>query len=192
MDRKKHVILVGMPGSGKSSLGFYLSKLMWRPFIDTDYYITVREKKSVAKIFADNGEDYFRELERQVLTEIVEREPAVISTGGGMPCFYNNMDIMNRFAATVYLELPPEKLFEHLKSNAERPLVKGKTGDELMDYINTALNSRKPYYEKACITVQVIDKTLVQLATEVYDRVAGLTVINSGHSENINSKNTES
>jgi shikimate kinase len=168
MNKKKHVILTGMPGSGKSSLGFILSKLMWIPFIDTDYYIIKKEKKSIADIFAGQGEDNFRKLEKQVLAEIIENEPSVISTGGGMPCFFDNMDIMNEFAITIYLEVTSENLFEHLKNDKKRPLVKGKTAEELMDYINTSMTQRKPYYEKADITVPAYGGTPVQLAMDLY------------------------
>ncbi|MDR2008925.1 MAG: shikimate kinase [Bacteroidales bacterium] len=173
MNRKKHVILVGMPGSGKSNMGFFLSKLMRMPFIDTDYYITVKEQKSIAKIFAEHGEDCFRKIEQQILLEIIEKDPSVIATGGGMPCFYNNMDIMNEFAVTVYLELTPEKLFEHLKTDTKRPLLKGKTGEELTDYINISLEQRKSFYEKADITIQAYDKTPAQLATELVKNISG-------------------
>jgi shikimate kinase len=170
-DNKKHVILMGMPGSGKSSLGFVLSKLMRLPFVDTDYYIIKKEQKSISDIFAKHDENYFRKLEKQILLEIVENEPSVIATGGGMPCFFDNMEIMNEFAVTVYLEVMPEKLFEHLKNDKKRPLVIGKTAGELMDYINTSLTQRKPYYEKADITVQVNDCTPIQLAIDLYKKI---------------------
>jgi shikimate kinase len=168
MNNKKHVILMGMPGSGKSSVGFILSKLMRLPFVDTDYYIIKKEKKTIQDIFAKQGEDIFRELEKQVLLEIVENKPSVISTGGGMPCFFNNIDVMNESAVTVYLEVSPEQLFEHLKNDKKRPLVKGKTSEELMDYINTSLGQRKPFYEKADITIQVGDDTPLNLAIDLH------------------------
>jgi shikimate kinase len=168
MNKKKHVIFVGMPGSGKSSLGYILSKLMWRPFIDTDYYIIKKEKKSISNIFAEQGEENFRELEKKILLEIIENAPSIISTGGGMPCFYNNMDIMNEFATTVYLDVSPENLFDHLKNDKNRPLVKGKTAQELMDYIQSTLEQRKLYYEKADIIIQVSNETQIQLATNLY------------------------
>ncbi|MDR2286287.1 MAG: AAA family ATPase [Prevotellaceae bacterium] len=173
MDKNKHVILVGMPGSGKSSLGFILAKLMKRPFVDTDYYIIKREKKSIAEIFDEQGEDNFRKLERQTLLKIIRHNPSVISTGGGMPCFYDNMDVMNEFAVTVYLEVTPEILFEHLKNNKKRPLVRDKTPEDLMDYINTSLEQRKQYYEKACISVQAYDITPTQLAMNLYKMING-------------------
>jgi shikimate kinase len=174
IDKKRHVILIGMPGSGKSSLGFILSQLMRLPFIDTDYYIAKKEQKTIADIFAEQGEDNFRELEKQVLHEIIENYPSVISTGGGMPCFFNNMDIMNESAITVYLEGTPEKLFEHLKNDKKRPLVRGKTAEELMNYINTSLTERKPYYEKADITIQAYKRTPVQLATDLYQYLSDI------------------
>jgi shikimate kinase len=172
MNNKKHVVLVGMPGSGKSKLGFFLSKLMWMPFVDTDYHISVKEKKSVVRIFEEYGEECFRKMEQQALSEIVERAPSIISTGGGMPCFYNNMDVMNGCAVTVYLEVAPERLFKHLKSGSKRPLVKGKSDKELMDYINVSLEQRKPYYEKADIRLQISGEMPAQLAAELYKRIS--------------------
>jgi shikimate kinase len=169
--KKKHIILTGMPGSGKSSLGFALAKLMQRPFIDTDYYILKKERKSISDIFAEHGENGFRKLEKQALREIVENNPSVISTGGGMPCFFDNLEIMNEYAVTVYIEAAPEQLFEHLKNDKKRPLVKDKNAEELMDYINTSLTQRKPYYEKADITIQAYDNTLVQLAINLYKKI---------------------
>ncbi|MDR1338709.1 MAG: shikimate kinase [Prevotellaceae bacterium] len=174
MNSKKHVILTGMPGSGKSSVGFYLSKLMQRPFIDTDHYISARENKSITQIFSEYGEDCFRGMERQALLEIIENRPSVISTGGGMPCFYDNMDVMNKAAITVYLETSPEKLFEYLKNDKKRPLVKDKTYEELMDYINDSLIQRKPYYEKADMRVRAHEKTSMQLAKELYETIEEL------------------
>jgi shikimate kinase len=168
MNSKKHVILMGMPGSGKSSLGFILSKLMGLPFVDTDYYIIKKEKQSIQDIFAKQGEDAFRELEKQALLEIVNNEPSVISTGGGMPCFFNNIDVMNESAVTVYLKIEPEQLFEHLKNDKKRPLVKGKTPEELMDYITTSLEQRKPFYEQAAVTISVGDDTPLKLAIELH------------------------
>jgi shikimate kinase len=171
MNTKRHVILTGMPGSGKSSLGFSLSKLMNLPFVDTDYYIIQKEKKTISDIFAEQGEDNFRKLEKQALLEIIEHPSSVISTGGGMPCFFNNIDIMNEFAVTVYLEVMPHKLFEHLKNDRKRPLIRGKTAEELMDYINTSMSQRRPYYEQADITIQAYGDTPVQLAMDLYKTI---------------------
>jgi shikimate kinase len=172
MDKKKHIILIGMPGSGKSSLGFHLSKLMGIPLIDTDNYIIAKEGRSISEIFDGQGEKAFRELEKQALAEIVKKEPSIISTGGGMPCFHDNMDIMNEFAVTVYLEITPEKLFKYLKTDRKRPLVKGKTSEELMLYIRISLENRRHYYEKADITVSALEGTPAQLAIELFNRIS--------------------
>jgi shikimate kinase len=174
MNSKKHVVLVGMPGSGKSSAGFALSKLMRLPFIDTDYYIIKREKKTIAEIFAEQGETNFRELEKQVLAEIIDSKPSIISTGGGMPCFHGNMELINEFAISVYLETSSQKLFEHLKNDKKRPLVAGKTTEELMAYINTSLEQRRPYYEKSDIKIQAYETPPVLLATNLYKMINSL------------------
>ncbi|MDR1169955.1 MAG: shikimate kinase [Prevotellaceae bacterium] len=172
MNGKKHVAIIGMPGSGKSTAGLILSKLMRLPFIDTDCYIIQREGKTVAEIFAKHGEARFRELEKQALLEIIEGEPAVISTGGGMPCFHSNMELINGFALSIYLEASPQKLFEHLKRDKKRPLVAGKTDGELRDYINTCLEQRRQYYEKADITVHVGDTPTALIAANLYDTIS--------------------
>jgi shikimate kinase len=166
-----------MPGCGKSSIGFRLSKLMELPFIDTDYYIAAKEGKSILEIFAEQGEEYFRKVERQVLLEIVENASSVISSGGGMPCFFDNIDVMNDAAVTVYLETTPLKLFEHLKNDKKRPLVANKPPEELMDYINSSYTLRRACYEKADITVQAYDKTPMQLAMKICKIINSLYTI---------------
>jgi shikimate kinase len=174
MSKKKHIVLVGMPGSGKSSTGFILAKLMWRPFVDTDYYIIKKQKKTIAELFAEQGEDSFRKMEKQVLAEIIANSPSVIATGGGLPCFHGNMDVINEFAVSVYLEASPEKLLERLKNGKKRPLLTGKTPEELANYLNTSLQQRKPYYEKANITVQAHEVTTTQLAMNLFDLIKSL------------------
>jgi shikimate kinase len=160
-----------MPGSGKSSLGLMLSKLMDLPFIDTDSQIVEKNGKSIVEIFHELGEKSFREFERQMLEEIIEQNDSVISVGGGMPCFLDNMDLMNANAVTVYLKLSSANLFQTLKNDSRRPLLQGKTQDELKEYIRSTLQQRSPYYEKADIHINSRAGSPAKLARLLYETV---------------------
>ena len=158
---KKHIILVGMPGSGKTTLGTSLSQSLNLPFVDTDALIVARMQKSVTEIFAEQGEAKFRKIERQILEEIIGYEASVIATGGGMPCFADNMNLMNDNAFTIYLDVPPDTLLNILLLDNSRPLLHGKTPDELKSYIHTLLETRKIYYEKADIRINPHSNVLI-------------------------------
>jgi len=166
---REHVVLVGMPGSGKSTLGFHVSMLLGLPFIDTDNYIVTKMRKSVTSIFQAYGEDKFRQLEQQALEEVLNGIPSVVSTGGGMPCFHNNMDLITQKAISVYLKVEPSALAEYLKNDKKRPLLKDKSPEELLEYIITSMDSRKCYYEKADITINAYEGTPTELAINLVD-----------------------
>ena len=167
----KHIILVGFMCSGKNTYGKLLASAMGVPFVDIDDYITAKYNKTVAGIFAEHGEDYFRQLEHEVIKELLQSSPAVIASGGGTPCFNNNMDLMNQSAITVYLQSNPKTIFSWLKdAKHERPLLKGKTDDELLHYIENLLEQRKQYYEQAQITVSALHfdaKKLITIINEI-------------------------
>ena len=146
----KRVFLVGYMGAGKTTVGKELAKLAGLSFIDLDFYIEGRYHKAVSQIFAERGEEAFREIERNMLHEVAEFEDVLISTGGGAPCFFDNMDYMNHTGETVFLDVCPEVLFRRLKiAKAKRPLLANKTDEELMQVITSALEKRLPYYSKA-------------------------------------------
>lgn len=156
----RRIILVGYMGSGKTTVGKALSKETGLMFYDLDWYIESRMRKSVSQIFAERGEEAFRRMEYNMLHEVAEFEDVVISCGGGTPCFFDNMDYLNRQGDVVYLKATPEVLYRHLlMAKVERPLLKGKTQDELTDYITTHLAEREPYYQKAhhVLNVDVLD-----------------------------------
>lgn len=166
------VILIGYMGSGKTTLGKVLSKELGLPFIDLDWYIENRFCRTVSQLFAERGEDGFRQLERAMLHEVAEFENVIIAAGGGTPCFFDNMEYMNRQAQTVYLKATPEVLFKHLHMGKQkRPLLVGKTDDEMRAYIDESLAHRAPFYEKADYILNTelldshkqIEKTIVQL-----------------------------
>ena len=125
-------------------------------FYDLDWYIETRYHKKVSEIFAEQGEEHFRDLERRMLHELAEFEDIVISCGGGTPCYYDNIQYMNQQAETVYLKLAPEVLCMHLKmGRTVRPLILGKSEDELLQYIKDSLREREPFYSQAKHTLDV-------------------------------------
>ena len=152
----KSIILIGYMGSGKTTVGRQLALSLGVQFYDLDWYIEMRDHRTVAQIFAERGEEGFREIERNMLHETAEFQDIVLSCGGGTPCFFDNMDYMNSLAETVYLKATPEVLAMHLKmGKIERPLIKGKTEEELLQYIKDSLQVREPFYQKAKHTLDV-------------------------------------
>lgn len=154
------IILIGYMGAGKTTVGKELAKALGLSFYDLDWYIESRMRKTVKQIFDEGGEEAFRNVERNMLHEVAEFENVVISCGGGTPCFFDNMDYMNRQGDTIYLQANPEVLVQHLKmGKGVRPLLQNKTGEELVQYIKTHLEEREPYYLKAkhILNVNVMD-----------------------------------
>ena len=155
----KSIILIGYMGSGKTTVGRQLAQTLGRTFYDLDWYIEMRYHRTVAQLFAERGEDGFRELERNMLHEAAEFEDIVLSCGGGTPCFFDNMDYICSVSESVYLKATPEVLAQHLKMRrVERPLLKGKNEEELLEFVRTSLKEREPYYLKA---KHVVDVTLL-------------------------------
>ena len=150
------IILIGYMGAGKTTIGRQLAMALGLQFYDLDWYIETRYHKKVSEIFAEQGEEHFRDLERRMLHELAEFEDIVISCGGGTPCYYDNIQYMNQQAETVYLKLAPEVLCMHLKmGRTVRPLILGKSEDELLQYIKDSLREREPFYSQAKHTLDV-------------------------------------
>lgn len=150
------IILIGYMGAGKTTIGKALSKELGIPFYDLDWYIESRRRKTISQLFAELGEEGFRQIEHNMLHEVAEFEDVIISCGGGTPCFFDNMDYMNRQGRVVYLHCEPEVLQKHLMmGKTERPLLKGKSPEELIDFIKEQLEKREPFYTKAQYTLDV-------------------------------------
>ena len=150
------IILIGYMGAGKTTVGKQLAKRLGLMFYDLDWYIESRMRKSVSQLFGERGEEGFRQIERNMLHEVAEFENVVISCGGGTPCFFDNMEYMNRQAQVVYLKAQPEVLYRHLlMGKGERPLLKGKSPGELIEYIGRHLEEREPFYSQAQYTLDV-------------------------------------
>ena len=152
----RRIILIGYMGSGKTTIGRALSKEPGMMFYDLDWYIESRMRKTVAQIFAERGEDGFRQIEHNMLHEIAEFENVIISCGGGTPCFFDNMDYLNQQGDVCYLKASAEVLYEHLlMGKVERPLIKGKSPEELITYITEQVKKREEFYTKARYTLDV-------------------------------------
>ena len=150
------IILIGYMGAGKTTIGKALSKELGIVFYDLDWYIESRMRKTVSEIFAERGEEGFRKIEYNMLHEVAEFEDVIISCGGGTPCFFDNMDYLNQQGQVVYLKADPEVLYKHLMmAKTERPLIKGKSHDELLTFIREQLEKREPFYSKARYTLDV-------------------------------------
>ncbi len=149
------IYLIGYMGSGKSTVGKGLAKNLGLIFIDMDDFIEQRNMRTIPKIFAEDGEDGFRKIERKALLELSEFENVVIGTGGGAPCFFDNMEIIKKSGKSVYLKGTPRILAERLKnSKVERPLIKGKNEEELITFIDETLAKREKWYKQADVVLE--------------------------------------
>ena len=144
------IILIGYMGAGKTTIGKILAKDLGIPFYDLDWYIETRMRKKVKQIFDERGEEGFRIIEKNMLHEVAEFEDVVVACGGGTPCFFDNMDYLVGQGDVVYLRGTPDVLFRHLKmGKGVRPLLLGKSDDELLEYIKENVEKREEFYMKA-------------------------------------------
>ena len=137
-------------GAGKTTLGKAFARALGLTFVDLDWYIEERYHKTIRQLFTERGEDGFRELEKRMLHEVGDFENVVISVGGGTPCFFDNVEYMNRVGETVFLDVAVDVLFRRLKvAKQQRPLLAEKNDEELMAFIVDALQNRLPFYTQA-------------------------------------------
>jgi Shikimate kinase len=160
------IFLIGYMGSGKTTIGKLLANKMGYNFVDMDAHIEEKHFKTITQIFAEKGEDEFRRLEQKSLHEVAEFENVIIATGGGAPCFFDNMEYMNSHGLTIYLKLTPNELAERLEliGTSKRPLLAGKNSVELREFIAAGLAKREPYYEKAAYSLSgSIEETVTKI-----------------------------
>ncbi len=146
-----------MPASGKSTIGKIIADQLNVKFLDLDEEIVDKEKMSITDIFAKKGEAYFRDKERQCLLHLLDyNENYILATGGGAPCFFNNMDLMNNYGTTIFLDVALDDLFNKLsgKSNHKRPLLKNLSIDDLYLELKSKLEGRKIYYDQSKICLK--------------------------------------
>jgi shikimate kinase len=154
----RRVFLIGFMGSGKTYWGKKWAASSNLRFFDIDDKVEREQEKTIAEIFAEDGEDHFRNLETNALRSFANQQNVIVATGGGTPCFNDNITWMNGNGSCIYLHSSPEKIFQRLTSETEkRPLIKHLQNEELLFYIKEKIKEREPFYNRAEIILHVDD-----------------------------------
>lgn len=172
MNNASRIYLIGFMGSGKSTTGKNLASYLNWSFIDLDETIESFAGMKIPDIFSKKGEAYFRQLESRALLSTASESDVVISTGGGTPCFGNNMNFMLENGLTIYLKMTPSDLEKRLlNSPDERPLLKDITGKDLKRFISSKLSEREEWYAMATIVADGINMEIPGLYSLIKDRI---------------------
>lgn len=158
------IFLIGFMGSGKTTSGKRLAAAISYPFFDLDHQIAEVTGMSIPAYFEAYGEAQFRELEKSILQGHEYPNDCVISTGGGTPCYFDNMDWMNANGLTVFIDMPPVALAKRLEQGKhKRPLLKDLDADEMVAFIKEKLDDRLPHYTKAQVVINGINLSVESL-----------------------------
>ncbi len=170
MEQRKNVILIGFMGSGKTTVGLKLSYKMRMPVEDTDKLIERREGKTISKIFEEDGESYFRNLETGLLREIKERNyERILSVGGGTPINPINRQLLKECGTVIYLRVRPETVYERVKADTTRPLLQC---ENPLERIRELLNARSQAYEECADIIMDTDElSLEEIVNKIADEV---------------------
>ena len=148
------VFIIGFMGSGKSYVGQRLAQLLDYLYVDTDNLVENTEGVTIAQLFDAKGEAAFRLIESNALKGLSKWDNIIVATGGGAPCFHDNMAFINNLGITIYLKTEPELLLERLKLEAEkRPLLRSHSEAELLAFIHSKIAERTHFYEQADIII---------------------------------------
>ncbi len=162
------IYILGYMGSGKSTLGSTLARELGISWIDTDDEFETRYKIGIPDFFSKYGENAFRELEQKLLADFSKVTDIVISTGGGMPCFFDNMNLMNQTGFTVYLKATPELLISRNEISArKRPLFQQMKGENFLQNVTQHLKSREPFYEQAKLIMDSSNPDICELKSKI-------------------------
>jgi len=164
----KNIILTGFMGTGKTAVGREIARILQMNLIDIDTEIEKSEKMTINSIFEQFGETRFREIETEMIKKKSGMKNVVISTGGGAVLKQENMKMLRKNGVIVCLRAAPETILRRTGSSEDRPLLKV---DDPLQKIHDLMNAREPFYEKADIMIDTEDKTPLQIAEEIIDRV---------------------
>lgn len=164
------IYLIGFMGVGKTHWGHLLSEKLGIRLFDLDEQVTEHAGKPIPEIFAAEGEEQFRLMEKELLYIITEsHESFVMACGGGSPCYFNNIEYMNKSGTTVWINTPLDTLFQRLVGEKEkRPLIKQLSDEQLKGFIAKKFSDRKIYYEQATVTVEEEPVQLEQLIEKIF------------------------
>ncbi len=167
------IFLIGMPGSGKSTLGRSVARRLGYAFEDLDALITAQEGMSIPDIFKARGEEYFRQAEQTALHGTGPLDRVVIATGGGTPCFFDNMAWMKSHGIAVWLDVSPGTIAGRMNRNAEasrqRPLFAGKSKAEIAATLADMHRKRLPFYQQAQVRVRENEARPNQVVQKIKD-----------------------
>jgi shikimate kinase len=162
------IFLLGYMGSGKTTVGRKLAGHMGYSFLDMDTEIEKQQGMTINQVFEKQGEAFFRSLEHELLLKIFNMDNLVISTGGGVPCFGNNLELINKNGVSVYLRLTPEILTSRLRfSRKTRPLINELPEDELLNFVHQQLEQRESWYLGATLTCNALNMNIEELAENI-------------------------
>ncbi|HEV8305660.1 MAG TPA: shikimate kinase [Gemmatimonadales bacterium] len=161
---KKHVVLIGLPGSGKTTVGRIAAEQLHAGFVDVDTVLIRKEGKPIAMIFAEKGEGAFREMERKEMEAALAHQPAVIAPGGGWAAQPGALDTAKASGYVVYLKTRPEIAATRAAPSGTRPLLMGQDPEQQM---RALAKEREPFYQQADAKVDTDHKTAAQVAAEV-------------------------
>lgn len=149
------VYLIGYMGSGKTTVGKKLAKILKCKFIDLDHFFEEKYDISISDFFKKYNEISFRDIEKKLIEEISQVEDLVVSTGGGTPCFFDNLEVMKSTGIVVYLQISARSLTNRLLiAKEKRPILENITNDKFFSFVKKQIKEREPYYKQADIIIQ--------------------------------------
>ena len=158
-------------GSGKSTIGERLAELQNHPFLDTDLLIEEKIQQNLKDFILESGDISFRLLEREVLKKVIDsQQKSVVATGGGLPCFEENTQLLRENGILIFIDTPDEVLFNRLLNDDSRPLIENLNETELKKYISVKLAERRPFYKQARIKISG-DKSINEICIEIQDKL---------------------
>ncbi len=164
-----NIVLIGFMGTGKSAIANCLSKMLPMETVEMDEVIAERARMSISDIFAVYGEEYFRNLETNLLVELQEKSNVIISCGGGTPLRDNNVAEMKKNGRVVLLTAKPETIYERIRNSHDRPLLEN---NKNISFISKLLEERKAKYEAAAdVVIETDDKNKLQISEEIVGKL---------------------